>query len=173
MSNCKIPILKKLKGTASNLFLYNSKIRKDIRWKWCPFEYYNQTEGSAKCTFPFLYIKEGNCCDISICYGTKIHPSFWSLCRASNSLEISHSSVYIKMKQVLKHNDCEIIWNSGFVLPPASISYLFSLGHTQVNYSNIKHMCCCRYALHICSGPSIDILNTENNNNDTLTLILG
>ena len=27
-------------------------------------------------------------------------------------------------------------------------------------------MYCCTYALHICSGPSIDILNTENNNND-------
>ena len=118
-----------------------------------------------------LFIYKGRQLLWHFCYGTKIHPSFWSLGRASNSFEISHSSIYIKMKQVLKHNDCEIIWNSGVVLPPASISYRCSLSHTQVNYSNIKHMCCCRYALHICRGPSIDILNTENNNNDTLSTL--
>ena len=115
VSNCRIPKLKKLKETTPNLSLYNSTIRKDIRRKWWLFEFYNQTEQQpAKC----------NCWDFSICYGTKIRP-FWSFCRASKSLETSHSSIYIKPKQVWQHNDSEIMQNSGDVLPPVSTSYQY------------------------------------------------
>lgn len=120
VSNYKIPKLKRLKGTTPNLIVYNSTIREDIIWKQWLFEFYNQTEWSAKCTF--FFIKEGNCCDFSICYGTKIHPSFWSFCRASNSLETSQSSIYLKLKQVWKHNGCKIICNSEDVLPVDSNS---------------------------------------------------
>jgi hypothetical protein len=58
VSNCKIPKLKRLKETTQNLSLYNSTIRKDIRWKLWLFECYNQTEQSANCTFFYTYKKK-------------------------------------------------------------------------------------------------------------------
>jgi len=87
--------------------------------------------------------------------GTKICPSFCSFCRAGNSLETSHSSIYIKPKRAWKRNDHEIIWYSGDVLPPVSTSYqyLHSAIHKSITQTQSTWI-----ALHICSGPSTDIL---------------
>jgi len=126
---------------------------------------------SKVCLYLYIY-KKATVVTFLPVFGIKIHPSFWSFCRASNSLQTSHSPIYIKLKQVWNHNERETILEQwGCPATNLHLLTIFTLSHTQANYSNTKHTDCCKYALHICSGPSIDILNTVNNNNDTLSTL--
>jgi hypothetical protein len=99
--------------------------------------------------------------------------SFWSFCKASDSLETFHSSIQIKLKQAWKNIGCEIIWNIvvGMSCHQTQLLSIFTLSHIKVNYSYAKCMDCCGHALCICSGLSTDILNIEYNNIDTLSTL--